>query len=306
MNIFRYGYAMLVQKGSNLLETLVYPIIRQKKENLITEYNVPYGDSKNTVCDYYYLPDTQQKKPVLIYIHGGGWVSGTKLLRKPYCFSFAKEGFFVMNTAYDYAPQKKFPSQLQQIFTAIEKLLDNAEKYNIDTSKIIVGGESAGAYFSAFVAAATKNPTIYDKLNISFKYRDSFDIKSCILLNGAFDAERLSASHFPNMATFLISYYDMTRKQIAEGGENTKHFSPATFIDSNFPPTVVGEGKYDGLKKESIAAKQTLSEFGIKYTSFMAEGIIGLHGFCLAVNTKEGKRCFEHALAFVKEVLGLI
>jgi acetyl esterase/lipase len=294
---------MLVQKGSNLLETMAYALIRQKKEDLITEYNVPYGNSRNTVCDYYYLPDTQTKKPVLIYIHGGGWISGTKLLRKPYCFSFAKQGFFVMNTAYDYAPQKKFPTQLQQIFNAIEKLLDNAEKYNIDTSKIVVGGESAGAYFSAFVAAATKRPSLFDEMGISFKYRDIFDIKACILLNGAFDAERLTASRFPNMATFLTSHFDMSRKEIAKGGEKTKYFSPVAYVDEKFPPTVIGEGKYDGLKKESTAAKQRLAELGIKHTSFMATGLVGIHGFCLAVNTKEGKRCFEHTLEFIKDTL---
>lgn len=304
MNIFRYAYAMLVQVGSNLLETLVYPFIRQKKGELIVEKNVPYGDSRFNTCDYYYLP-TPTKKPVLIYIHGGGWVCGTKLLRKPYCFSYAKEGFFVMNTGYDYAPQKKYPIQLQQIFSAIENLLDNAEKYNIDTTKIIVGGESAGAYFSAFVASATKNPILYDKLNISFKYRDSFDIKSAILINGAYDEQRLSKSYFLNMGTFLMSYYDMTRKQLLEGGEKTYYFSPVKFIDGSFPPSVVGEGKYDGLKAESIAMKQKLEEQGVKYTSFMTTGPAGIHGFCLAVNTKEGKRCFEVSLEFVKEVLEL-
>lgn len=304
MNILRYGYAMLVQKGSNLLETLVYPFIRQKRENLFIEKNVRYGESMFNVCDYYY-PQSTAKKPVLIYIHGGGWISGTKLLRKPYCFAYAKKGFFVMNTAYDYAPQKKFPVQLQQIFTAIEKLLDNAEKYNLDTTKIIVGGESAGAYFSAFVAAATKNPTLFDKLNISFKYRDSFGIKSCILLNGAYDEQRLTKSHFPNMATFLMSYYGMTKKQLFEGGEKTYYFSPMKFIDSSFPPSVIGEGKYDGLKAESVAMKQKLDEQGVRYASFMAVGLVGIHGFCLAVNTKEGKRCFDATLRFVKEVLEL-
>ncbi|MDD4315650.1 MAG: alpha/beta hydrolase [Clostridia bacterium] len=304
MNKLRYCYAMLVQKGSNLLETLAYPLLYQKKGDLVTELNVAYGESKNTKCDYYYAP-SQEKKPVLIYIHGGGWISGIKLLRKPYCFSYAKEGFFVMNTGYDYAPQKKFPQPLQQIFTAIESLLDNAEKYNLDTSRIVVGGESAGAYYSAFVAAVTKNRDLYDKLGISFKYRDSFDINACILLNGALDHSSMASSRFPNMTTFLNSFFDMTKKELLDpaNGEKTLLFSPVNFIDSSFPPTVVGEGRYDGLKRESKAALKKLNELGIKHTSFMAEGIVGIHGFCLASNTKEGKRCFKISLDFVNEVL---
>lgn len=306
MGKLRDFYGFTVQKGSNILENAARLLVRRKKGGITAEYNIKYSDTKNSLCDYYYT-QSENKRPVLIYIHGGGWVSGVKALRRAYCFEFADRGFFVMNTHYDCAPQKRFPYQFGQLFKAIETLLDSAEKYNLDTSKIVLAGESAGAYFASYLAAIAKDNSLYDKLGINFKYRDTFDVNACVLLNGAYDAKELAGIRFINMKTFIYCYYGVNAKEILKNpdDERFEYFSPIKFIGSNFPPTVVGRGRHDGLDAESERLVKLFEKKGIKYVSFMAEGLIGIHGFCLAVNVKEGKRCFEEMFSFVKEELGV-
>lgn len=304
MNKFRHLYALFVQKGSNLLERIATPLLYTNKGELAIEQNIKYSDTKHSVCDYIYLPN-EEKKPILIYIHGGGFISGVKSFRKYYCYEYAQKGFFVMNTHYDYAPTKKFPFQLHQLFKALEHLLDNAEKYNLDTSKIIIGGESAGGYFASYISAICKNKNLYDELGINFKYRDTFDIKASILLNAACDEQNLAKIKFLNMGTFLYSFYDMPSKDIIkeENKEKCYYFSGMKFIDSTFPPTVVVEGGHDPLRVEAQALTQKFSELGVKHLNIISNGIVGLHGFCLATKTKEGKRILDLTQNFIAEVL---
>lgn len=303
MNKLRYGYTIAVQKLSNIVETAAIPLLYESKQDLIVDKDIKYSDSKNSVCDYYYLPDKQTKKPLFIYIHGGGFICGTKRLRKYYCYRYAKSGYFVMNTHYDYAPKKQFPFQIHQLYNAIENILDKAEEYNIDTERIVLAGESAGAYFCSYIAAISKNKQLYNEMNICFKYRDTFDVKACVLLNGAVDVERMATSTFLNMGLFLNAFFNMPRKALLkeENKEKLKYFSPMNFIDEKFPPSMVVMGAHDELAQDSYNLIEVFKKFNIKHDQFLAKGLIGIHGFSLACKTKEGGQCLEKTMTFLKE-----
>lgn len=298
--------AAAVQKLSNMLELAAIPLLFEKKRNLTVEKDIKYWQTKHSLCDFYYINDGQ-KKPVMIYIHGGGFISGTKRLRKYYCYRYAKRGFFVMNTHYDYAPQKQFPFQLHQLFKAVEFLLDNKDRLNIDTDKIALAGESAGAYFCAYLAAIAKNPSLYADLNIDFKYQNDFDVKCLILLNGAFDAQRLAVSKFLNMGLFLHSFFDMPREDLLKekNKEKTKYFFPLNYINQNFPPCALVKGAHDELGQDTDSFARLLTDMGVPCVSATAKGLVGIHGFCLAVKTKEGKRCLDIVMDFVNKTLNI-
>lgn len=296
-------YAFIVQIGSNFLEFLARAIVWRRKKGIITDMNRRYADGRNTVCDFYYR-DSADKKPVLIYIHGGGWVSGTKGLRKFYCYEYVDNGYFVMNINYDYAPKKKFPTQIRQIFKAVEYLYFHADRYNLDMSKIVVAGESAGAYFSSYITAITRKKELYDALGIDFRYKHCFYPAATVLLNGAYDAINLSKIKFLNMGTFLHSFFGVPGRELRKGyKEEYRYFSPMEFINEDYPPTVVGRGVHDGLDPESALMAEKLKEKKVPYMEFMAKGLSGVHGFCIAAKTKEGRRCLDETLSFLSEVI---
>lgn len=128
-----------------------------------------------------------EKRPLFIYIHGGGWLSGLRTSRQFYCKHYAKKGFVSASIGYDYGVDASHPTHLRQIFKGIEYILDNAGKYGIDTENIVIAGESAGGYFTSMVGAVSSHKELYNKLGIDFRYRDTFKVSACVIISGIFD-----------------------------------------------------------------------------------------------------------------------
>ena len=74
--------------------------------------NIPYGrDKKWQILDVYRPKEKEGKLPVIISVHGGGWVYGTKEVYQFYCMSLAQRGFAAVNFNYRLAPGHRYPAQ---------------------------------------------------------------------------------------------------------------------------------------------------------------------------------------------------
>ena len=92
--------------------------------------NIFYGPDKNTNYLDVYLPKNHNKKlPVIVSIHGGGWVYGNKDIMQFYCMSLAQKGFAVINFSYRLAPKYKHPTPFIDTNAVFCWVFDNAEKY---------------------------------------------------------------------------------------------------------------------------------------------------------------------------------
>ena len=89
--------------------------------------------------------------PVIVSIHGGGWVYGDKELYQFYCMSLAGRGFAVVNFTYRLAPEFKFPAQLEDTNRVMEWVYANCETYGFDLDNIFMVGDSAGAHSAGAV-----------------------------------------------------------------------------------------------------------------------------------------------------------
>ncbi len=85
----------------------------------------------------------QDKKPVILLIHGGGWSLGSAKSISPFAKLLASNGYVVASLEYSLAPQHKYPASTIQAIEAINYIYENAENYNIDNRNIFVGGNSA-------------------------------------------------------------------------------------------------------------------------------------------------------------------
>ena len=92
--------------------------------------------------------DKKGKKPTLLHIHGGGWVEGSKdqilINLLPYMF----RDWVVISINYRLAKDAKAPAAVDDCLAALEWVYANADKYDIDTDRIVVGGGSAGGHLS--------------------------------------------------------------------------------------------------------------------------------------------------------------
>jgi len=87
--------------------------------------------------------------PVVVYLHGGGWVAGSPKTHRKLGMQFAEAGFLVINVDYRLGPEHPFPAGLDDCVFAIKWAGENARRWNGDPARIAVGGDSAGGNLTA-------------------------------------------------------------------------------------------------------------------------------------------------------------
>lgn len=288
----------------NFTELLAMTILHRPIPEGINLSKIKYGKEKLQYINLFSPKNAEnKKKPLFIYVHGGGWISGITDMRNTYVSQWADLGFFAASISYSYAPDKVFPQQLHEIFKAIDFLLDRADRYGIDTDNIIVAGESAGGYYISYLAACCSDKSLYDKLKIDFKHKDSFKISALVSICGCYNLQSLTdkskpQSKFPDIKMMVSSFvgedFEGTRKIL--NGENGEIYSPK--ITSGFPPTFIVWAVSDYLRYEAFDLEKTLTDLGVPNKLYKADGIISMHAWAIATIVKKGRTCLNEAFDF--------
>ncbi len=120
--------------------------------------NLSYGpDPKFHTLDVCYPKDAEDDLPVIISVHGGGYVYGSSSVYQFYCADLAKRGFIVVNYNYRLAPKHKFPAPLEDLSRVIDWILSHQYAYPFDTENVFLVGDSAGAQIASQYAAIYSN-----------------------------------------------------------------------------------------------------------------------------------------------------
>jgi hypothetical protein len=112
-----------------------------------------------------YLPPSSMKQPVagfplVVQIHGGGWMRGDKRLTAPFVdwpsvlASLAAKGYVVASINYRLSSEARFPAQAQDVKAAIRWLRVNASKYDLDPARVATWGASAGGHLAALAGVS--------------------------------------------------------------------------------------------------------------------------------------------------------
>jgi acetyl esterase/lipase len=123
-------------------------------EGTRTEKDVPYipNGHERQKLDIY-VPPGEGLKPVIVWVHGGGWKQGSKD-RTP-ALGALGQGCVVVSINYRLSQHATFPAQIQDCQAAIRWLCGNAAKYQIDPDRIGVWGASAGGHLVALLGTAS-------------------------------------------------------------------------------------------------------------------------------------------------------
>lgn len=117
--------------------------------------------NKSLLLDLYYpksanVSDVDQSVPIVVWIHGGGWLNGSKD-RCPATW-LTQHGFAVASINYRLANEARWPAQIDDCRSAIGWLRDNANEFQIDTDHIAVWGGSAGGHLAALLGTLDAPP----------------------------------------------------------------------------------------------------------------------------------------------------
>lgn len=126
--------------------------------------NITYAIANNTELklDLYLPKDRSQPKPTLVLFHGGGWVDGAKERNTMYLLPYLAMGWVVVNVEYRLARNSFAPAAVEDCRCSLRWLTYRAKDYNIDTSKIVLTGTSAGGHLS-LIAGMLPNRSVFDR-----------------------------------------------------------------------------------------------------------------------------------------------
>lgn len=132
--------------------------------------DIPYIDDGNLyhLLDVYYPKGTasDEKLPVIIDIHGGGWMYATKDLNEYYCRALADRGFVVFNMSYRLVPDVTVDEQLQDVAYALKWINENMSSYPCDTENIMLTGDSAGGMLSVYSEVLLQSPELREVFGV--------------------------------------------------------------------------------------------------------------------------------------------
>ena len=154
-------------------------------EDILRFDDILYGEDKKwQLLDVYRPKESSGKLPVIVSVHGGGWVYGDKERYQYYCMNLAQRGFAVVNFTYRLAPEFQYPASLEDTNLVFTWVLANSEKYGFDTDNIYAVGDSAGAHNLGLYTAICTNEEYAKKY--SFKVPKDFVPKAVALNCGAY------------------------------------------------------------------------------------------------------------------------
>jgi acetyl esterase len=228
-----------------------------------------------TIDLYIYQPFEPGPHPAHLFMHGGGWVLGT--IRQAIVDAACRErcvGAHCVVVAVDYrkAPEHKFPTGLNDCYTALRWLADHAEELGVCPELITVGGQSAGGNLAAALTLKVRDeggPPIAFQL---------LDIPVLDLMLSQPSVTELASGY----GLTLRSLEKMRRDYLNSLDDAANPYaSPLLAPDlSGLPPTHITTAEYDPLRDEGAAYAQRLAEAGVPVTHTLHPGHIhGSSGF---------------------------
>ncbi|HEV8725583.1 MAG TPA: alpha/beta hydrolase [Candidatus Binatia bacterium] len=124
---------------------------RKVRDSAKSWLNVPYGSSPREILDIYAAD--KQGGPVLVYIHGGYWRSGSKEDNCNFVPTFTKRGATVVLVEYDLCPEVTITDIVRQTRSAIAWVYKDIGRYGANPAKVFVAGHSAGGHLTAMALA---------------------------------------------------------------------------------------------------------------------------------------------------------
>lgn len=242
-------------------------------------------------------PDPQPGKPVLVYIHGGGWIlfsleTHDRVMRE----YAARAGVVVVGVDYDRSPEAKFPRALNQCVAAIEWVAAGGAGPAADPSRIAVGGDSVGGNMS--LAAAVK-------------LRDAGRtgvVGGLLLSYGAFDVDldpqdvaRYGGEGYMLLAEEMPVYWDayLARPEDA----NNPLAVPARAELTGLPPVFLTIPECDVLTGQSHRLAERLKTAGVPVQAEVYAG--ASHSFLEAVSISDlAAHALQDGADWISQTLG--
>ncbi len=240
-------------------------------------------------------PVADEKLPVMLYIHGGGWtlfsIDTHDRLMREYA---ARAGIAVVGIDYSLAPEHKFPVALHECSAALEWIADNAGRLNLDASRVLIGGDSAGANLSVATCLLRRG--------------EGKTLPAAMLLNyGAFAPEHLPSYARYGGDGFSLEAGEMDIFWANYAGDAEELTNPLVVPLraelSGLPPAFLAIAECDILADCNHSFAEALTKAGVPARSIVYRG--ATHSFLEAMSIAPlASRALDDQADWIRETIG--
>lgn len=230
-------------------------------DGIAIEHNVPYMDDgcEAHLMDIYRPEGSQDTKlPVVINIHGGGLIIGSKEFNRFFCAKLSKLGYLVFSIEYRLIPDCMVYDQFSDVCNAFRYIQAHLNDYNGDAEHIYGVADSGGAYLLTYTAAMYKNHALAKTAHVK-PHNVSFQALG--LISGMFYTNR-----FDKIGLFLPAYlYGKNYKK----QHFAKYVNPENpDIVTALPPCFLVTSQNDNLKKYTLDFEKALTRRNVPHEYF--------------------------------------
>ena len=250
--------------------------------------NITYLTANNfdAKLDVYSRSDATTPQPTMIWIHGGGWTGGNKEGAMFSLLPYLEMGWNVVNVEYRLAKVSLAPAAVEDCLCALRWVIRNAKQYNIDTSKLVVSGSSAGGHLALTTAMIPAS----EGLDRQCPGNEELKVAAVVDWFGITDVVDLLDG--PNRKTYAVQWMGSMPNRV----EIAKRVSPLTYVRGGLPPIISIQGDQDPTVPyaHSVRLQDALKQAGIDGQLVTIPG--GKHG---GFTRAENQRAHEAIKAFL-------
>lgn len=212
-----------------------------------------YGDDAEQQLRIF-VPEGEGPFPVLVYVHGGGFVTGSiEVVDEPARDLVKRSGAMVVAPAYRRAPEHTFPAAHDDTYAALRWTADNIAAYGGDPSRLGIAGDSAGALLAA--AAGIR------------AVRDGLELSALLLVNPLINPVADTASRREYAEGYVIELADLQWFGAQYLNAPDELADPRLALDTadltGLPPALILTSEYDTLRDEAEQFAEQLIAAGV-------------------------------------------
>lgn len=254
--------------------------------------DIQYGPEKKwQILDVYRPRSFEGLLPVIVNVHGGGFVYGTKEVYQFYCMELAGHGFAVVNFTYRLAPEFKFPSALEDTAAVFGWVIENASKYGFDTKNIFAVGDSAGATLLSLYCCIHTNPDYARNYSFKAPYCPKAVLLNCGLYHQPYSKKK-------DLTSLLMA--NLMPHRGTEEEYRLLHVDAHTTAD--FPPAFIMTGEGDFLAGQAPLLYENLKNLGVEvqYHYYGNKDHVLGHVFHCNIRLPEASECNRDECGFLR------
>ncbi|KQU44238.1 esterase [Rhodococcus sp. Leaf278] len=268
----------------------------------LRELAVPGSDGAPDVGVRLFTPEhSEVPLPVLMWIHGGGFVCGTAASSDPFCVDVVRGlGVAVASVEYRLAPETPFPGPVDDCYAALTYVHSHADELGVDPTQIAVGGQSAGGGLAAGTVLRARDEGV---VPVAFQLLDIPELDDRLTTVSMTEFVDTPMWNRPN-AILSWQHYLGESYNGPDDPNVSIYAAPARATDlTGLPPTYVSTMELDPLRDEGIDYAMRLLQAGVSVELHSFPGTF--HGSSLMTSAEVSKRGHAETLDVLRRGLRL-